>query len=284
VFIVVLGAGDVGGAVAQQLGTLHLGMPVVIVDARRGVAEGKALDLRQSAPVDGSASDLSGTDDAGVLANAALVIIADGEGDPGRAPVSMTDAAVLPQLTLIARHSGRVPVLCATHEAATIIERAVTECGLAPSRMLGSAPEALRGALRALIARECGCRPGEVAVAVLGRAPGQLIVPWDGCSIGGRNATDVLAPPTIRRIEAQLSGMWPPGPHALGRAAARTAAGLLRGDGEVFVVQVALVRGVTGTGRPAILPAMLGPEGVRQVTIPTLTARDRVRLDAVVST
>lgn len=282
-FIVVLGAGEVGGAVAQQLTARHFGVPVVIVDARRGVAEGKALDLRQSAPVDGSTSDVRGTDDAAVLRDAVLVVMAD-EAD-ALTNDSAEETAVLTRLRRIASHVPSRPVVVATPDAELVIARAVTECGITASRLVGAAPEALRGALRASIAREARCRPDEVAVALLGRAPDALIVPWEGCSIGGRCATDVLTPPAIRRIEQQLPGLWPPGPHAMGRAAAQVAAGLWRDQGEVFCVQVPLVRGGTGpeTGRSAILPASVGRQGVNEIVSLTLTGRDRTRLDSVVS-
>ncbi len=280
-FIVVLGAGEVGGAVAQQMAARHVGVPVVIVDAQRSVAEGKALDLQQSAPVDGSAPDIRGSDDYGMLRDAVLVVMADHAAARGHD--SPTDADVLPRLMQIARQAPPCPVIVATPDAEHVIARAVAECGLAAGRLMGAAPEALRGALRALIAEEVRCRPDEVSAAVLGRAPESLIVPWDGCSIGGRCATDVLTPPAIRRIEQRLPGLWPPGPHALGRATAKVAAGLFRDEGETFCVQVALVRGVTGTGRPAILPATVGATGVRAVQRPTLTGRDQTRLDSVVS-
>ena len=279
-FIVVLGAGDVGGAVAQQIGARHLGAPVVIVDSRRGVAEGKALDLRQSAPVDRSSPDIRGTDDHAVLNQAALVVIAD---EATAHPNDLPADAVFPRLQRIAQHAGHSAVLVATSDAELVIARAVTECGIATGRIVGSAPEALRGVLRALIADEARCRPDEVAAAILGRAPASLIVPWEGCSIGGRCATDVLTPPAIRRIEQRLPSLWPPGPQALGRAAAKVAASLFRDDGELVCVQVALVRGVTGTGQPAILPATLGRQGIRAVRVPTLTGRDQTRLDSVVS-
>ena len=282
-FIVVLGAGAVGGEVAQQLGARHLGVPVVLVDARRGVAEGKALDLRQSAPVDGSASDVSGTDDVTVLRDAALIVMADEA--TARTHESPADATMLPRLQLIARHTARGAVLVATPDADLVIARAVAEYGVTASRLAGSAPEALRGTLRTLIAQEARCRPDDVAAAILGRAPDTIIVPWEGCSIGGRCATDVLTPPAIRRIEQRLPGLWPPGPHALGRAAAQVAAGIWRDPGEMFCVQVALVREGTGQrpGPSAILPARLGRRGVDEVLPVTLTGRDRMRLDSVVS-
>lgn len=278
-----MGAGAVGGEVAQQLGARRLGVPVVLVDARRGVAEGKALDLRQSAPVDGSASDVSGTDDVTVLRDAALIVMADEA--TARTHETPADATVLPRLQLIARQASRGAVLVATPDADLVIARAVAECGLTASRLAGSAPEALRGALRALIAQEARCRPDDVAAAILGRAPDTIIVPWEGCSIGGRCATEVLTPPAIRRIEQRLPGLWPPGPHSLGRAAAQVATGIWRDQGDMLCVQVALVREGTGqrSGPSAILPARLGRRGVDEVLPVTLTGRDRTRLDSVVS-
>ncbi|MBN1594630.1 malate dehydrogenase [candidate division FCPU426 bacterium] len=58
--ITVIGAGNVGAAVAQQILAQHLG-DVVMVDIAEGMAKGKALDLNQSAPILGYQGRVEGT-------------------------------------------------------------------------------------------------------------------------------------------------------------------------------------------------------------------------------
>jgi hypothetical protein len=108
-------------------------------------------------------------------------------------------------------------------------------------------------------------------------------VPWDSVAIAGQRAVDVLAPPVMTRIDSRLPRLWPPGPIALASAATRVIASLKSRAPRMHALDVALVRGETGPGRPAILPARVGPGGLERVTVPVLPARDRVRLDSVLA-
>ena len=61
--IAIIGAGALGGAVAQALASRDNVRRVLMVDTAAGVAAGKALDLQQSGAVSGSHVRLEGTDD-----------------------------------------------------------------------------------------------------------------------------------------------------------------------------------------------------------------------------
>ena len=77
VTVVILGAGDIGGALARQLAALDLVSRIVIVDDLANVAAGKALDVAQSGPVDGYHTALSGTSDVAAVVGAVAMVIAD---------------------------------------------------------------------------------------------------------------------------------------------------------------------------------------------------------------
>ena len=81
--MVILGAGDIGGALARQLAALDLVSRIVIVDDLANVAAGKALDVAQSGPVDGYHTALSGTNDVAAVVGAAAVVVADRAGAAG---------------------------------------------------------------------------------------------------------------------------------------------------------------------------------------------------------
>ena len=51
--ITVVGAGNVGATTAQRLAEKELSRQVVLVDVIEGVPQGKALDLWESAPIEG---------------------------------------------------------------------------------------------------------------------------------------------------------------------------------------------------------------------------------------
>src|SRR3984885_7743178 len=78
--VAIIGAGELGGAVAHVLARRNLVRAIRLIDEKGRVAEGKALDIAQSAPVEGFATQLSGSTDVSTAAGAAVVIIADRMG------------------------------------------------------------------------------------------------------------------------------------------------------------------------------------------------------------
>ena len=58
---------------------------------------------------------------------------------------------------------------------------------------LRTAAEALRSAVTAITALEANAAPSDISLAVLGRPPQQVIVPWDEGAIGGRSSPTVLS-------------------------------------------------------------------------------------------
>jgi malate dehydrogenase len=75
--VAIIGAGELGGAVAHALARSNLVQSVRLIDETRRVAAGKALDIAQAAPVEGFATQLSGATDVSMAAGASIVILAD---------------------------------------------------------------------------------------------------------------------------------------------------------------------------------------------------------------
>ena len=75
--IVILGAGELGGALARQIAAADFVHRVTMVDGARTIAEGKALDITEAAPIDGYSTSVRGTDDESATVDADGVILAD---------------------------------------------------------------------------------------------------------------------------------------------------------------------------------------------------------------
>src|SRR5438270_13941502 len=75
--ISIIGAGNVGATAAHWAASKELG-DVVLVDIVEGVPQGKALDLAQSAPIEGFDVRLIGTNGCDETANSDVVIITAG--------------------------------------------------------------------------------------------------------------------------------------------------------------------------------------------------------------
>ncbi|MBI1274555.1 malate dehydrogenase, partial [bacterium] len=76
--IALVGAGQIGGTLAHLAGLKELG-DVVLFDIAEGTPQGKALDISQSAPVEGFDGSFTGTNDyAEALKDADVVIVTAG--------------------------------------------------------------------------------------------------------------------------------------------------------------------------------------------------------------
>jgi len=91
----------------------------------------------------------------------------------------------------------------------------------------------------------------------------------------------VLSPPAITRLDARLGKLWPPGPLTLACAATRLLSAAATRTGHSISAFVAITREEGDRGRVAMLPIVVAGSSVTAVLRPTLSTRDRVRLDTV---
>lgn len=274
--IVILGAGEIGGALARQLAATDLVSRLVLVDNLGTVAAGKALDVAQAGPVDGSHTTLSGTSDVAAVVGATLVVVADRAGQPGG---DWQDEAGLALLQRVTGLNQVAPFLCAGSAQGGLIERGVNEAGIARTRLFGTAAEALRSAVTAITALEANAAPSDISLSVLGRPPRQVIVPWDEAAIGGRLVPKVLSAAQLARLDARVARLWPPGPYALASAATRMIHTALTRGPRLHMAIVAVTRDEGTPGRSAIMPVRLQPSGIAAIIAPALSSRDRVRYE-----
>jgi malate/lactate dehydrogenase len=85
----------------------------------------------------------------------------------------------------------------------------------------------------------------------------------------------------MARIEARAARLWPPGPFALGLAAARVTEALVRHSRRAFSVLMVLGGEFGVRGRVGAMPVTLSPAGIATTRVPTLNTRERVRLETV---
>jgi malate dehydrogenase len=257
--VAIIGAGELGGAVAHALARSNLVRSIRLIDDTRRVAVGKALDIAQAAPVEGFATAVSGGTDVSMAAGASIIIIADridgGEwqGENG--------LGLLKRLIYTA--PGAV-VVCAGPSQHEMVDVGVRELKFPRARLFGSAAESLAAAARALVALALDGSPRDIALSVLGLPPAHVVIPWADATIAGLALRRLLGEPERRRLEAQVTALWPPGPYGLAAAA------------------TTVVAPDPSTGarlRTAALPVRLDAMGIVEVLSPSLSAVERVALD-----
>jgi len=275
--VAIVGAGELGGLVAHVLACRDAVAEIRLVDDSDGssrVAIGKALDIMQAGPVERFATRVSGSGDLSSVGGSTVVVLADrvrgGEwqGEDG--------------LQLVERLRGLAPdaiVLCAGAGQRDLLERGVRELHMPRARLVGSAPEALAAAARAIVALEADGSARDVALSVVGVPPDQITVPWEDATIGGLGATRVLMEPARRRIAARMPLLWPPGPYALASAAAKIIEALVGRSRAGAICFVGPDDSAGQRTRAAALPVRLGRRGIEAVVLPQLNAHDRVALE-----
>ena len=272
--IAIVGAGELGGATAYALARRNAATTVRLIDERQDVAEGKALDIAQSAPLNGFATALAGSADIATAGGSEIVILADGagggewQGDEG-----------LKLVERINRFAPAAIILCAGASQREVVEAGARNPRIGRERILGTAPEALAAAARALVALAVDGSARDVALSVLGIPPARLVIPWNDATNAGLAVTRLIGEPTRRQLDGRIAGLWPPGPYALAAAASKAVEAI---GGRSRAILSCFVAADDSTGRrmrAAALPARLGSGGVERIVLPTLDVVDRIALD-----
>ena len=274
--VAIVGAGDIGGACAQALAARDRVSHILVIDPAAHAAAGKALDIQQMSAVHFSHTRLDATADESRAIGSAVVVIADqfAAGSP-----EWSGEQGLSLVRRVAGFAADTPIVFAGAKQADLLHASSQEARIPARRLIGSATEALASAVAAIVAMEAGCSPTEVSVAVLGTPSASFVVPWNDASIGGYALAGVVSQVQLRRIEARVERLWPPGPYALGTAAARVVEALLQSSRRSYNVLTVLDGEFGVRDRIGVVPALLGPQGVVHARVPSLTTRERVQLE-----
>ena len=160
--ITVVGAGNVGATAALLAAQRDLG-DVVLVDVVDGLAEGKALDLAEAAPILGTSHSVAGTADYEATAGSDLAIVTAGLARrPGmsRDDLLARNAEIVSGVVkdLVAR-SPEIILVIVSNPVDAMTALAHRAGGLAPERVVGMAGVLDSARMRAFIAAEAGVSP-----------------------------------------------------------------------------------------------------------------------------
>lgn len=277
--VAILGAGELGGATAQALAARDHFARIVLIDEAGRVAAGKALDIQQSGAVDGFHTRLIGTDDLTAVTGCHVCVVADRVGLPSS---EWSGDQGLAMLTRALSYLPAAPLVFAGSSHSLLIHEigaGLKSHRVPRHRLIGSAPEALRSAIRAIVALEAQCSPDDVMLSVLGTAPDGFVVPWSEASIGGSALVRVLPQAQLARLEARTMSLWPAGAYTLGQAAARVAEAVVTASRRRFCTFTVLGGEFGVRNRVGALPVRLAPPGIVEIQAPELDTRERVRLE-----
>src|SRR5262245_8714231 len=78
--VAIIGAGEIGGAVARALAARARIDVIRLIDDNASIAAGKALDLTQAGPISRSDTRIDAASDLGAAAGASAIVLADPAG------------------------------------------------------------------------------------------------------------------------------------------------------------------------------------------------------------
>ncbi|MCK4577155.1 MAG: malate dehydrogenase, partial [Candidatus Marinimicrobia bacterium] len=201
--ITVIGAGHVGATTAQQLAQKELAEEVVMVDVVEGLPQGKALDMYESAPVQGFDTMVTGSNDYGATAGSQIAVITAGLArKPGmsRDDLVEANAKIVGEVTekFMAKSPNAI-LIVVSNPLDIMCSVAHAKSGLPSQKVVGMAGILDTARFRSFIAMELGVSVRSIQAMVLGGHGDSMVPLVRYTTVSGIPLADLLA---ADRIEA----------------------------------------------------------------------------------
>ena len=201
--VTVVGAGFVGATTAQRIVEKNLA-DVVLTDIVDGLPQGKALDMMESAPVEGFEAKITGTNNYADTQNSDLIVITAGLArKPGmsRDDLLHQNAGIVGGiLGEVVKYSPQALILVVTNPLDVMVYLAWKKSGFESKRVFGMAGALDSARYAYFIAEELGCRPGEVEAMVLGGHGDEMVPVPAHTKAKGKPITQLLKPDRIEAL------------------------------------------------------------------------------------
>ncbi|MCZ6462741.1 MAG: malate dehydrogenase [Proteobacteria bacterium] len=292
--IALIGGGNIGGVLAEQIAYRELGDPVIF-DVVEGLPQGKALDMAEGAPLAGSDSRISGTNDYADIAGAELVIITAGLArKPGmsRDDLLSTNLKIMTQVAAGVRDNAPdAYVIVVSNPLDAMVYTFKEISGFPKNRVVGMAGVLDSTRFRSFVAWELGVSVEDVTALVLG-GHGDTMVPLVRyCTVAGIPVAKLLSQEKIDAIVERTKGaggevvaLLKTGSAFVSPAlsAIEMAESILR-DKKRVLACACLLEGEYGVdGLYVGVPCILGAGGVERVIEVEMDAEERKLFDASV--
>ncbi|HTP54273.1 MAG TPA: malate dehydrogenase [Thermoplasmata archaeon] len=208
--VVVLGAGNIGGSLAQRLAEMDVAREVVLVDIVDGLPQGKALDIQESAPILGFSTRVTGTTSLDALAGADVVVETAGLArKPG-----MSRSDLLEKNAAIVRGHAQAVRAKAPGAVCVVVTNPVDvmtyyfrgQCGLPAARVFGESGTLDTARFRWFVAEALSVAPRDVTGFVLGTHGDTMVPILSLTSVSGVPLTRLLPADKLAAIVERTRG------------------------------------------------------------------------------
>lgn len=295
--VTVVGAGNVGATCANVLAFKKIADEVIMLDVKEGVAEGKAMDMNQTAQLLEFSSKIKGvTNDYAATANSDVVVITSGiPRKPGmtREELIGVNAGIVKSVAEnILKYSPNAILVIISNPMDTMTYLASKVTGLPKHRIVGMGGALDSSRFKYYLSEALGVNPTEVEGMVIGGHGDTTMIPLARlATYKGIPVADLLSKEALDKVVADtmvggatLTGLlgtsaW----YAPGAAGAAVVESIIHDQKKVVPCCVSL-EGEYGQNDICIgVPVVLGKNGWEKIIDLKLTAEEKEKFEASAS-
>jgi len=290
--VTVVGAGNVGATCADVLAKREVANEIVLLDIKEGFAEGKALDMWQTAPINLYDSRTVGsTNDYTKTADSDVVVITSGlPRKPGmsRDDLIATNAGIVKSVTEnIVKHSPNAKIIIVSNPLDVMTYCAFLAAKIDSRNIFGMAGILDTARYKAFLAEELNVSPKDIQAVLMG-GHGDTMVPLPRyTTVGGIPVTEMIEESKLNEIIERTkfgggeivkllgTSAW----YAPGAAAAQMVEAIVRDQKRVFPVCAWLQGEYDMRDIYLGVPVVLGKNGIEKIIELQLNADERALLE-----
>ncbi|PSR01865.1 MAG: malate dehydrogenase [Bacteroidetes bacterium SW_11_45_7] len=288
----VIGAGNVGATCTNVVAQKDFLKEVVLVDIKEGIAEGKGLDMWETAPINQFGTKIKGvTNDYEATANSDVVIITSGiPRKPGmsRDDLISTNAGIVKDVTeKVMKHSPNTIIVVVANPLDVMTYCSYLTAKIDSSRVFGMAGILDTARYRAFLAEEINVSPKDIQAVLMG-GHGDTMVPLPRyTTVSGIPVRELVPEDRLQSIiERTKKGggeivnfMGTSAWYAPGAAAAQMAEAIIKDEQRIFPC-CALLNGEYGMNNIYLgVPVKLGRNGIEKIIELDLNEEEQNRLN-----
>ncbi|HBZ33703.1 MAG TPA: malate dehydrogenase [Bacteroidales bacterium] len=292
--VTVVGAGNVGATCANVLAVKEIANEVVLIDIKEGVAEGKAMDIMQTAQLMGFDTKVTGvTNDYSATAESDVVVITSGiPRKPGmtREELIGVNAGIVKSVVKsVLEHSPNAILVIVANPMDTMAYLTYKSLGLPRNRVIGMGGPLDSSRLKYFLSEELCCNPNEVEGIVIGGHGDTTMIPlmshatYKGYPVSTFLSQDrindvcqktMVGGATLTKLLGTSAWMAP------GAAASFLTEAIVKDQKKLLPVS-AYLEGEYGMKDIMIgVPCIIGKDGIERIVELPLTADEKAKLKA----
>lgn len=294
--VTVVGAGNVGATCANVLAVNEVANEVVLLDVKEGVAEGKAMDIMQTAQLMGFDTVVTGTtNDYSLTADSDVCVITSGiPRKPGmtREELLGVNSGIVKSVAAnLLKYSPNTIIVVISNPMDTMTYLSLKSLGLPKNRIIGMGGCLDSSRFKYFLSQAIGCNANEVEGLVIGGHGDTTMIPLTRlATYKGLPISNFLSAEQIEEVKASTmvggatltkflgTSAW----MAPGAAGSYVVESILK-DQKKMVTSCVSLEGEYGESDICIgVPVILGRNGVEKIIELELTAEEKAAFKASV--